>query len=42
VTAKRREDGEALVDLEIWGENQRKEITTKGSATVRLPSKSVG
>ena len=37
--AKREEDGERLVDLEIWGENQKQEITTKGSATIRLPSK---
>jgi hypothetical protein len=39
VTAKRQENGESLVDLEIWGENQRQEMTTKGTATVRLPSK---
>ncbi len=39
VTAKRQEDGESLVDLEIWGENQRGEQTTKGSATLRLPSR---
>jgi hypothetical protein len=39
VTAKRVEEGEKLVDLKIWGENQRQEITTKGTATVRLPSK---
>ncbi|RYG28150.1 acyl dehydratase, partial [bacterium] len=29
----------ALVDLEIWGENQRGEITTPGLATVILPSR---
>jgi len=39
VTAKGEESGEALVDLDIWGENQRQEITTKGTATIRLPSK---
>ena len=39
VSAKREEEGEKLVDLEIWGENQRGEITTKGTATIRLPSK---
>ena len=39
VSAKREENGERLVDLEIWGENQRGEVTTKGTATVRLPSK---
>jgi hypothetical protein len=39
VTGKRDENGEKLVDLEIWGENQRQEITTKGTAVVRLPFK---
>ena len=39
VTGKRVEDGEHLVDLDIWGENQRQEITTKGTAVVRLPAK---
>jgi hypothetical protein len=39
VTAKREENGEKLVDLEIWAENQRGEQTTKGTATIRLPSK---
>ena len=39
VTGKRVEDGEHLVDLEIWGENQRQEITTRGTAVVRLPAK---
>ncbi|MYC30383.1 MAG: acyl dehydratase [Chloroflexi bacterium] len=42
VTGKREEDGEKLVDLEIWGENQRQQITTKGTATIRLPSKGAG
>ena len=31
-----------LVDIEIWGENQRGETTTKGTATVWLPFKQVG
>lgn len=39
VTRKYVKDGYALVDLEIWGENQRGEVTTPGLATVVLPSK---
>ena len=39
VTGKREENGEHLVDMDVWGENQRKEVTMKGTATVRLPSK---
>ena len=31
--------GEHLVDLEIWAENQRKEVTAPGSATVALPAR---
>ena len=42
VTGKREENGEKLVDLEIWGENQRQQVTTKGTATIRLPSKDAG
>jgi ABC-type antimicrobial peptide transport system permease subunit len=42
VAAKREDGGEKLVDLDIWGENQRQEVTTKGTATVRLPSRQVG
>jgi hypothetical protein len=41
VSKKYIKDGYALVDLEIWGENQRGEITTPGLATVMLPSRSV-
>ncbi|MGM7697797.1 FAS1-like dehydratase domain-containing protein [Microbacterium sp. A84] len=41
VSAKYIKDGHALVDLEIWGENQRGEITTPGMATVILPSRDV-
>ena len=33
--------GFALVDIEIWGENQRGELTTPGFATVMLPSRDV-
>jgi hypothetical protein len=32
-------DGEHLVDMDIWGENQRQQVTTRGNATIRLPSK---
>ena len=39
VIAKREEGDERLVDLEIWGENQRGAISTKGTATIRLPHK---
>jgi acyl dehydratase len=42
VTRKYVKDGYALVDLEIWGENQRGELTTPGLATVVLPSREVG
>ncbi|MFH1485009.1 MAG: hypothetical protein ABIH46_02970 [Chloroflexota bacterium] len=39
VTGKRVESGEHLVDLDIWAENQRHEITAPGHATAILPSK---
>ena len=39
VTKKYIQDGEHLVDLEIWAENQRGEVTAPGKATVRLPSR---
>lgn len=42
VARKYVKDGYALVDLEIWGENQRGELTTPGMATVVLPSRDVG
>ena len=38
VDLKREEDGAKLVDMDVWGENQRQEVTMKGTATVRLPS----
>src|SRR5690606_29834721 len=41
VSEKYIKDGHALVDLEIWGENQRGEVTTPGMATVVLPSRDV-
>ena len=39
VTAKRREDGENLVDLDIWTANPEGQKTTPGTATVALPSR---
>ena len=41
VTDKRVEGEERLVDIEFIGENQRKEMTTKGTATVQLPTKQI-
>lgn len=37
VTRKYEQDGEKLVDLEIWTENPQGQRTSPGSATVRLP-----
>ena len=39
VIGKRIHDGAPLVDLEIWAENQRGEVTAPGQATVMLPSR---
>ncbi len=39
VTRTYQEDGKYLVDLDIWGENQRGDITVPGRATVQLPSR---
>ena len=39
VTNKHIEDGEHLVDIELWCENQRGEVTAPGEATVVLPSR---
>ena len=41
VTRKYVKDRHALVDIEIRGENQRKEVTTPGVATVVLPSRDI-
>ncbi len=41
VSRKYVKDGYALVDLEIWAENQRCEMTAPGLATVMLPSKDI-
>jgi hypothetical protein len=39
VTKKYEQDGQHLVDCEIWLENQEAQKTTPGSATVALPSR---
>lgn len=41
VSGKRVKDGHHLVDLEIWSDNQRGDVTTRGVATVILPSRDV-
>ena len=37
VAGKRIENGVALIDLELWGENQFGQTTIKGSAAIELP-----
>ena len=37
VTAKHERDGEALVELEVWAENEREGVTTPSTAVVVLP-----
>jgi acyl dehydratase len=39
VTKKRQENGENLVELDIWTENPQGQKTTPGTATVALPSR---
>ncbi len=39
VTRKYSHNGIPLVDVEIWAENQRGEVTAPGMATVMLPSR---
>jgi len=39
ITNKYEEDGNHLLDLDIWVENQKGENTCPGTATVRLPSR---
>jgi len=41
VKDKRIEKGEHVVDCEVWGENQVKEVTVAGTAVVALPSRSL-
>ena len=38
---KRFDNGEALVEIEWWGTNQRGEKNCNGTALVRLPSRDV-
>ncbi|MGE0714294.1 MAG: hypothetical protein AB7P02_02530 [Alphaproteobacteria bacterium] len=42
VVDKRVEEGDHLVDLEVWTQNQLGEVTTKGVATVLLPARGKG
>ena len=42
VTAMRVEDGERLVECEVWVENAEGETSTTGSAVVVLPSSATG
>ncbi len=37
VTAKREENGQGLVDVDVWTENPQGQKTSPGTATVRLP-----
>ncbi len=39
ITGKRQENGENLVDLEVWTEDPAGNKTTPGTATVELPSR---
>ena len=39
ITSKRSENGENLVDLEVWTETSEGQKTTPGTATVALPSR---
>jgi acyl dehydratase len=43
VVAKRvTDDGEAIVDVETWAQNQRGQDVMPGKATVALPSRELG
>lgn len=42
VTDRHREEGEGLVDLEVWAENEREGVTTPGRALVTLPLREAG
>lgn len=39
VTKKYQQDGKNLIDLEVWVENDKGEVTTPGSAVLALPSR---
>ena len=42
LAGKSIEDGRCVVDLEVWCENQRGEVSAPGSARVILPSRAGG
>jgi acyl dehydratase len=42
VTKKYEHDEECSIDCQIWGENQRGQVTVEGEATIALPSKNKG
>lgn len=42
VTGKRQENGESIVELEVWLEDQRGRVTAPGHAEVMLPSRELG
>lgn len=42
VVGKREQDGEGLVDLEVWEEDDTGEVLMPGSATVALPRRAAG
>jgi acyl dehydratase len=42
VTHKLEADGRPAIDVDLWGENQRGEVTTPGHATILLPSRRHG
>lgn len=41
VVSKYERDGETLVDLDVWAENEREGVTTPGTATVVLPCRPI-
>jgi acyl dehydratase len=42
VTGRYREDGQGIVELEVWAENEREGVTTPGKAWVVLPLREGG
>lgn len=42
VTGKRQENGESIVELEVWMEDQRGRVTAPSRAEVLLPSRTLG
>ncbi|MGB2693731.1 MAG: acyl dehydratase, partial [Dehalococcoidia bacterium] len=39
VTRKYEQDGKRLIDLDVWIENDKGEVTTPGRAVLSLPSR---